>query len=35
MPISYHGRRYDQGKKISAKDGFRALYCLAKYGLRR
>jgi glycosyltransferase involved in cell wall biosynthesis len=35
MPISYHGRRYDQGKKISAKDGFRALYCLAKYGLFR
>ena len=35
MPISYHGRRYDQGKKIGAKDGFRALYCLAKYGLLR
>lgn len=35
MPISYHGRRYDQGKKIGMKDGFRALYCLAKYGLRR
>ena len=33
MPISYHGRRYDQGKKITAKDGFRALYCLVKYGL--
>jgi glycosyltransferase involved in cell wall biosynthesis len=35
MPISYHGRRYDQGKKINAKDGFRALYCLAKYALFR
>jgi hypothetical protein len=35
MPISYDGRRYDQGKKIGAKDGFRALYCLAKYGLSR
>jgi glycosyltransferase involved in cell wall biosynthesis len=35
MPITYHGRRYDQGKKITAKDGFRALYCLAKYGLLR
>jgi glycosyltransferase involved in cell wall biosynthesis len=35
LPISYHGRRYDQGKKINAKDGFRALYCLAKYGLFR
>jgi len=35
MPISYDGRRYDQGKKIGMKDGFRALYCLAKYGLSR
>jgi glycosyltransferase involved in cell wall biosynthesis len=35
VPISYHGRRYDQGKKIGLKDGFRALYCLAKYGLFR
>jgi glycosyltransferase involved in cell wall biosynthesis len=33
LPISYNGRRYDQGKKIGMKDGFRALYCLAKYGL--
>jgi glycosyltransferase involved in cell wall biosynthesis len=35
MPITYHGRRYDEGKKIGMKDGFRALYCLAKYGLFR
>jgi glycosyltransferase involved in cell wall biosynthesis len=35
VPISYRGRRYDQGKKIGFKDGFRALYCLGKYGLRR
>ena len=35
VPISYRGRKYDQGKKIGMKDGFRALYCLAKYGLRR
>jgi glycosyltransferase involved in cell wall biosynthesis len=35
VPISYRGRRYDEGKKIGAKDGFRALYCLAKYGLMR
>jgi hypothetical protein len=35
VPISYHGRQYDQGKKITAKDGFRALYCLVKYGLFR
>jgi glycosyltransferase involved in cell wall biosynthesis len=31
--ISYYGRTYDEGKKISWKDGFRALYCIAKYGL--
>jgi len=31
--ISYHGRTYDQGKKIGIKDGFRALYCIAKYSL--
>jgi glycosyltransferase involved in cell wall biosynthesis len=33
VPISYRGRCYDEGKKIGAKDGFRALYCLLKYGL--
>lgn len=31
--ISYYGRTYDEGKKISWKDGFRALYCIIKYGL--
>ncbi len=31
--ISYYGRTYDEGKKIRAKDGFRALYCILKYGL--
>ncbi|WP_207477563.1 glycosyltransferase family 2 protein [Arenibaculum pallidiluteum] len=31
--ISYHGRTYEQGKKIGVKDGFRALYCIAKYSL--
>jgi glycosyltransferase involved in cell wall biosynthesis len=35
VPISYRGRKYDEGKKIGLKDGFRALYCLTKYGLRR
>ena len=29
--ISYHGRTYAEGKKISWKDGFRALYCIVKY----
>jgi glycosyltransferase involved in cell wall biosynthesis len=29
--ISYWGRTYEEGKKIQWKDGFRALWCLAKY----
>ncbi|HZH03298.1 MAG TPA: glycosyltransferase family 2 protein [Myxococcaceae bacterium] len=33
VPISYHGRTYEQGKKIGWKDGVRALYAIAKYGL--
>jgi hypothetical protein len=32
--ISYYGRTYDEGKKISWKDGFRALYCIIKYGIQ-
>lgn len=31
--ISYYGRTYDEGKKISWKDGVRAIYCILKYGL--
>ena len=31
--ISYNGRSYEEGKKISIKDGFRALYCILKYNL--
>ncbi len=31
--ISYYGRTYEDGKKIGWKDGFRALYCILKYGL--
>jgi len=31
--ISYYGRTYDEGKKINWKDGFRALYCIVKYGM--
>ncbi|MEM6805421.1 MAG: glycosyltransferase family 2 protein [Bacteroidota bacterium] len=30
--ISYYGRTYDEGKKIGWKDGFRAIYCIFKYG---
>ena len=33
--ISYYGRTYAEGKKIGWKDGVRALYCIAKYGLLR
>jgi len=31
--ISYYGRTYIEGKKIGWKDGFRAVYCIIKYGL--
>ena len=31
--ISYHGRTYDEGKKISWRDGLRAVYVILKYGL--
>ena len=30
---AYYGRTFDQGKKISWKDGFRAIYCVLKYNL--
>jgi glycosyltransferase involved in cell wall biosynthesis len=33
--ISYYGRTYKEGKKIGWKDGFRALYVIAKYSLLR
>ena len=32
--ISYSGRTYEEGKKIGWKDGVRALWCLAKYGIK-
>ena len=32
--IGYWGRTYEEGKKISWKDGFRALWCLLKYTLK-
>ena len=31
--ISYYGRTYAEGKKISWKDGFRAIYCIIKYNI--
>lgn len=33
--ISYYGRTYEEGKKIGWRDGFRALYCILRYGLFR
>lgn len=32
--ISYYGRTYAEGKKIGWKDGFRAIWCILKYGIR-
>jgi glycosyltransferase involved in cell wall biosynthesis len=34
-PISYHGRTYEEGKKIGLKDAFEALYVILKTGLAR
>ncbi len=31
--VSYYGRTYAEGKKINWKDGFRAIYCIFRYGL--
>jgi glycosyltransferase involved in cell wall biosynthesis len=33
--ISYRGRTYGEGKKITWKDGVRALYCIVKYNVFR
>jgi len=33
VSISYYGRTYEEGKKIGAKDGFRAIYCIIRYNL--
>lgn len=32
-PISYYGRTYAEGKKITWKDGVRGLWCIFRYGL--
>lgn len=32
VPITYIPRTSEQGKKIGWKDGFRAIYCILKYG---
>jgi glycosyltransferase involved in cell wall biosynthesis len=33
VPISYNGRTYAEGKKITWKDGIRGLYCTVKYNV--
>ena len=35
VPISYHGRTYEEGKKIGWKDGVRAVYAIVKYAVKR
>lgn len=35
MGISYEGRTYEEGKKIGAKDGLRAIYCIFRYNAYR
>ena len=35
VPISYYGRTYEEGKKITWRDGVRALWCIAKYNVLR
>ena len=34
VPISYNGRTYEDGKKITWKDGFSAIRCILKYNTR-
>jgi hypothetical protein len=31
MPISYYGRDFSEGKKITWRDGFAAIWALVKY----
>ena len=31
VPISYYGRTYAEGKKITWRDGFEALWCIVRY----
>jgi glycosyltransferase involved in cell wall biosynthesis len=33
VAITYHGRTYDQGKKIGWRDGFAALWAIVRYNL--
>ncbi len=33
MPVSYNGRDYKEGKHITWKDGFKALWCILRYAV--
>jgi glycosyltransferase involved in cell wall biosynthesis len=33
MSVSYSGRTYAEGKKIGWRDGFKALWCIVRYGM--
>ncbi len=33
VPISYHGRTYEEGKKIGWRDAIRALWCILRYSI--
>ncbi len=35
VPIAYYGRSYSEGKKITWRDGVRALWCIFKYRFAR
>ena len=35
VPISYFGRTYEEGKKITWRDGLRGLWCIFRYSFRR
>jgi hypothetical protein len=33
VPIAYYGRKYGEGKKITWRDGIKAIWCIIKYSL--
>jgi len=33
VPINYRARSKEEGKKIGWRDGFKAIWCILKYGL--
>lgn len=33
VPIDYHARGYEEGKKIGVRDAFNALYCIVRYAV--